>query len=57
MATQLNVPRSLFSRMVARASPSTSSATMNSGRPERMTSSSSGTMSWMLVIFWSVSRM
>ena len=57
MATQLNVPRSLFSRMVARASPSTSSATMNSGRPDFMMVSSSGTMSWMLEIFWSVSRM
>ena len=57
MATQLNVPRSLLSRMVANASPSTSSATMNSGRPERMTSSRSGTMSWTFVIFWSVSRM
>ena len=57
MATQLSVPRRRLSRTVARASPSTSSATTNSGRPERMTSSSSGTMSWMLLIFWSVSRM
>ena len=57
MATQLNVPRSLFSRMVASASPSTSSATMNSGRPDFMISSSRGTMSWMLVTFWSVRRM
>ena len=57
MATQLKVPRSLLSRMVASASPSTSSATRNSGRPVLMIDSSSETMSWMLVTFWSVSRM
>ena len=56
-ATTLRVPRSLFSRMVDKASPSTSSATRNSGRPERMISSSSGMNSWMVDTFWSVSRM
>ena len=57
MATQLKVPRSLLSRMVASASPSTSSATRNSGRPVLIIDSSSETISWMLVTFWSVSRM
>ena len=57
MATQLKVPRSLLSRMVASASPSTSSATRNSGRPVLIIDSSSETMSWMLATFWSVSRM
>ena len=36
---------------------STSSATRNSGRPVLMIDSSSETISWMLVTFWSVSRM
>ncbi len=55
MATTFRVPRRRFSRMVESASPSTSSATMNSGRWARIISSSSGTMSWMELIFMSVS--
>ena len=56
-ATTFSVPRSLFSSSVASASPSTSSAMTSSGRLDFMTSSSSGSMSWMLLTFWSVSRM
>ncbi len=57
MATTFRVPRSLFSSRVPRASPSTSSATMSSGRPAFMMPSSRGTMSWMEVTLRSVSRM
>ena len=52
--TQVKVPRSLFSRMVARASPSTSSAMMTSFWPAFTTCSSRGRISWMLEIFLSV---
>ena len=41
-ATELNVPRILLTTSVARASPSTSSATISSGRPACMTFSSTG---------------
>jgi hypothetical protein len=44
-ATDLNVPRILFTTRVARASPSTSSAMISSGRPDCMTFSSTGSMS------------
>ena len=41
-ATLLNVPRILLTMSVARASPSTSSEMITSGRPAWMTFSSSG---------------
>src|SRR5690606_8318432 len=41
-AATFSVPRSLFTTRVASASPSTSSAIMRSGRPERATCSSTG---------------
>ena len=56
-ATTSSVPLSLLSTRVARASPSTSSATMRRLLPAFMIPSSSGMMSWMLLIFLSVSRM
>ena len=55
-ATQVNVPRSLFSTRVARASPSTSSAMMSSFLPCCTTCSSRPMISWMLEIFLSVIR-
>ena len=45
-ATELKVPRILLTTRVAKASPSTSSATMSSGFPACMTFSSRGSMSW-----------
>ncbi len=51
-ATEVNVPRILLTTSVARASPSTSSATMSSGLPVCMTFSSTGTRSWTALIFW-----
>ena len=54
-ATDLNVPRILLTTSVARASPSTSSATMNSGLPAWMTFSSSGSRSLTFEIFDSTS--
>ena len=45
-ATELKVPRILLTTRVAKASPSTSSATMSSGCPACMTFSSRGSMSW-----------
>ncbi len=56
-AIDLNVPLSLLTTSVARASPSTSSATMNSGLPDWMTFSSSGSRSLTFEIFDSTSRM
>ena len=51
------VPFSLLTTSVASASPSTSSATMNSGLPSWTAFSSAGSSSWMLEIFLSVMRM
>ena len=51
-ATEVNVPRILFTTRVARASPSTSSATISSGLPVCMTFSRTGTRSWTALIFW-----
>ena len=56
-ATQVNVPRSLFSTSVASASPSTSSAMISSCLPILTTFSSRPMISWMLEIFLSVMRM
>ncbi len=50
-ATDLKVPRILFTTRVARASPSTSSAMMASGLPDCMTFSSSGSRSFTAEIF------
>ena len=49
----MNMPRILLITRVARASPSTSSAIINSGLPELTTFSRTGTRSLMLVIFFS----
>ena len=51
-ATEVNVPRILLTTSVARASPSTSSATISSGLPACMTFSSTGTRSCTALIFW-----
>ena len=51
------MPRSLFTTRVASASPSTSSAMMRNGLPERATCSSSGSMSFITLIFFSWIRM
>ena len=56
-ATDLNVPRILLTTSVARASPSTSSAMITSGRPPCMTFSSTGTRSRTEEIFELTSRM
>ena len=45
MAADLKVPRILFTTSVASASPSTSSATITSGRPPCMTFSRTGSRS------------
>ena len=45
-ATELKVPRILFTTSVARASPSTSSAMITRGLPDCMTFSSTGSRSW-----------
>ncbi len=50
-AADLNVPRILLTTIVARASPSTSSATITSGRPVCMIFSSTGTRSRIVEIF------
>ncbi len=55
-ATQVKVPRILFSTNVANASPSTSSATTSRGFPRCTIFSSRGSMSWILLILRSVSR-
>ena len=57
IATTFKVPRSLFKSSVPSASPSTSSATMRSGRPDFITCSSSGIRSWIEETLRSVSRM
>ena len=52
-ATELNVPRILFTTRVASASPSTSSEMISSGRPDCMTFSRTGSMSWTeLILPW-----
>ena len=51
------VPRSLLTTSVARASPSTSSAMIRSGLPDWATCSSSGSMSFMMLSFFSWIRM
>ncbi len=56
-ATDENVPRILFTTSVARASPSTSSATMASGFPAWTTFSSTGRRSCTLEIFLPTSMM
>ena len=56
-ATHGNEPRRRFTTSVARASPSTSSAMITSGRPDWATCSSSGIMSLMDEIFFSCTRM
>ena len=55
-ATEVKVPRILLTTSVARASPSTSSATMSSGRPVCITFSRTGTRSWTAEIFWLAKR-
>ena len=52
-AARLSTPRSLFTTSVVRASPSTSSAMINSGLPDVGTFSRSGIRSRMLLIFFS----
>ena len=52
-AAQCSVPRSLLTTSVARASPSTSSATIRNGLPARATCSSSGSMSFITLSFFS----
>ena len=56
-ATDLKVPRILFTTRVDRASPSTSSAMISSGLPDCMTCSSTGTSSLTLEILPETSRM
>ncbi|MOA09221.1 hypothetical protein D3C78_1290370 [compost metagenome] len=54
-AATLTMPRMLLTTRVASASPSTSSATISSGRPALATASSTGSISRMLEIFLSTS--
>ena len=56
-AQMFSVPRMRFTTRVARASPSTSSAMISIGLPVLATFSSSGTMSFRLLIFFSKMRM
>ena len=56
-ATPVKVPRSLLTTSVARASPSTSSATITIGLPACMTCSSTGSRSRTEPIFWLAMRM
>ncbi len=56
-ATEVKVPRILFTTSVARASPSTSSATIKSALPDCMTFSSTGTRSCTAEIFELVNMM
>ena len=56
-AHTLTIPRMLFTTSVANASPSTSSAIINNGRPDLATPSSTDNMSRMLEIFLSTNRM
>ena len=55
-AATLNVPRNLFNTNVGNASPSTSSATINNGRPCCRICSNKGKMSWILDNLRSVIR-
>ena len=55
-ATDLKVPRILFTTSVASASPSTSSATMSSGRPDCITFSSTGNTSRTAAILLDTSK-
>mmetsp|Transcript_26251 Transcript_26251/g.73440 ORF Transcript_26251/g.73440 Transcript_26251/m.73440 type:complete len:271 (-) Transcript_26251:702-1514(-) len=55
-AASCNPPRSLLTTIVAKASPSTSSATMNKGRCTFAACSSTGRMAWTLEIFLSYRR-
>ena len=55
-ATEVKVPRILFTTRVASASPSTSSAMIASGLPVAITFSSSGSRSFTVEIFDSTSR-
>ena len=57
MATELNVPRILLTTSVARASPSTSSATITRALPDCMTFSSTGSRSWTEAILPLTNRM
>ena len=52
-AAHFSVPRSLFTTSVARASPSTSSAMINRGFPALAVCSSSGSRSFIELIFFS----
>ncbi|MNC45817.1 hypothetical protein D3C75_948040 [compost metagenome] len=54
-AATLTMPRMLLTTRVASASPSTSSATISSGRPALATASRTGSSSRMLEIFLSTS--
>ena len=56
-AQVLRIPRMLFTTNVAKASPSTSSAIINNGRPDFATCSSTGNKSRMLLIFLSNNKM
>ena len=56
-AAALKVPRILLTTRVESASPSTSSARMNSGLPDAMTFSSSGSRSETAEILPCISRM
>ena len=58
IARTFRMPRSLLTTSVPSASPSTSSAMMTSSlRPVWMSCSSTGSMSWIELIFFSVIRM
>ncbi len=52
-AATLTIPRIVLTTKVAKASPSTSSATINNGRPDFATPSKVGSISRMLEIFLS----
>ncbi len=56
-AATLRPPRSLFTTSVASASPSTSSATITSGRCDCTTASRTGSIAWRLESFFSWMRM
>jgi hypothetical protein len=56
-AATFSPPRSLFTTSVASASPSTSSATISSGRADCTTASSSGSIGCRLESFFSWIRM
>ena len=55
-AQTFTMPRMLLTTKVARASPSTSSATINNGRPAFATASKIGSKSRMLEIFLSTNN-